>query len=96
MSDAQITHNSEKSRYEAHLDGETAGVAMYELGDGTITFTHTIVEPKFEGRGVGSALIRTALDEVRAAGERSVIAECSFVAGWIDKQPDYQDLLAQQ
>ncbi|ANH39494.1 hypothetical protein I601_3086 [Nocardioides dokdonensis FR1436] len=42
---------------------------------------------------MGSALARTALEEVRAAGEREVVAQCSFIAGWIDKHPDYQPLL---
>lgn len=55
---------------------------------------HTEVEPRYEGRGVGSALARTALDEARAAGLR-VLATCPFFAGWIERHPDYQDLLYQ-
>ena len=56
-------------------------------------FTHTEVDPKFEGKGVGSALARFALDDVRAAGTRRVLPLCPFIKGWIGKHPDYADLV---
>jgi predicted GNAT family acetyltransferase len=92
--DVTTSHNRDASRYEAHVDGELAGYAEYELGDGTIVFTHTVVDDELEGRGVGSALVRSALDDVRSAGERSVVPRCPFVSGWIEKHPDYQPLVA--
>lgn len=96
MSDVIVTDQTEQQRYVAHVDGVEAGAAQYELAEdpARIVFTHTVVGDDFEGEGVGSALARTALDDVRAAGERSVVARCSFIAGWVDKHPDYQDLLA--
>ncbi|MFC9427474.1 GNAT family N-acetyltransferase [Streptomyces sp. NPDC056987] len=83
-------------RYEARVDGESkaAGVAAYIRTTELIAFTHTEVEPEYEGRGVGSALARTALDEARAANLR-VLATCPFFAGWIARHPEYQDLLYQ-
>lgn len=97
MSDVVTSHAPERSRFEAHLDGELAGFAAYQLAEGLIVFTHTEVDPAFEGKGVGSALARGALDDVRAAaeplGERKVIATCPFIKGWIDKHPDYVSLL---
>ena len=56
-------------------------------------FTHTEVEDRFEGQGVGSALARFALDDVRAAGTRKVLPLCPFIKGWIEKHPDYADLV---
>ncbi len=88
-----ITDNPEQSRYEAHLDGVYAGRADYELGDDVIAFTHTVVEPQFEGRGVAGALVRTALDAVRADGTRQVVPQCPYVKVWIEKHPDYLDLV---
>jgi len=94
MSDVEVTNNAEETRYEAHLDGELAGVAVYVLqGTGSIIFTHTEVDERFEGKGVGSALARFALDDVRRAGERRVVPACPFIKGWIDKHPDYADLV---
>jgi len=93
MSDVEVRPNPDQSRYEAWLDGERAGFAQYQVDQGTIVFTHTEVDDRFEGRGVGSALARGALDDVRAVGERRVVARCPFIKGYIEKHPEYQDLL---
>jgi predicted GNAT family acetyltransferase len=94
MTDVATSHNPEASRYEAHLDGELAGFAEYELTDRLVIFTHTQVEDAYEGHGVGSALARFALDDVRASGTRKVLPLCPFIKGWIEKHPDYADLVA--
>ncbi|WP_026414706.1 GNAT family N-acetyltransferase [Actinomadura oligospora] len=85
----------DQSRYEITVDGELAGFAEYELrAKGRIVvFTHTETLPGFEGQGVGGALARGALDDVRAGG-RTLIPLCPFIKGWIEKHPDYQDLVA--
>lgn len=91
----ETSHNPEQHRYEAHLDGELAGFADYELrGDDLIVFTHTEVDDAFEGHGVGGALARFALDDVRSTGARRVVPRCPFIKEWIEKHPDYQDLVA--
>lgn len=82
-----------RSRYEARVDGVLAGVAAYTRADGVITFTHTVVEEAFEGQGVGGDLARTALDAARA-DHLAVVPRCSFIAGWINRHPDYADLVA--
>lgn len=94
MSDVAVTNNPEQNRYEARIDGELAGFAEYRLSDGLITFTHTEVDPSLEGKGVGGALARSALDDVRADGSRKVKPLCPFIKGWIEKHPDYSDLVA--
>jgi predicted GNAT family acetyltransferase len=93
MPDVQVTNNEAEHRYEARVDGRLAGSAYYDAADDLIVFTHTEVDDAYEGQGVGSSLARAALDDVRADGRRSVVARCSFIKGWIDKHPDYQDLL---
>lgn len=82
----------DRSRYEATVDGALAGFAVYrDRGDARV-FTHTEVFDGHEGRGVGSALAAAALDDVRAAG-RSVVPQCPFIRDWIDRHPDYADLV---
>ena|SRR6187431_2940818 len=93
MSDVVVTDNPGSSRFEAHLDGELAGFSAYQAADDLIMFTHTEVFEAFEGKGVGSALARGALDAVRADGTRKVLPRCPFIRGWIEKHPDYQDLV---
>ncbi|MEU0288831.1 GNAT family N-acetyltransferase [Streptomyces sp. NPDC052492] len=92
----EVSDAPEANRYEARVDGESkpAGIAQYIRTAELIAFVHTEVEPRYEGRGVGSALARTALDEARAA-ELRVLATCPFFAGWIARHPEYQDLLYQ-
>ncbi|MCW3158280.1 GNAT family N-acetyltransferase [Micropruina sonneratiae] len=89
MSDPIVTDNPAAKRFEAHLDGELAGIAEYQLTDELMVFTHTEVEPAFEGRGVGSALARTALDHLRTEGTRKALAVCPFIKGWIQRHPEY-------
>jgi uncharacterized protein len=89
MSD--VLNNKAESRYELAVEGRIAAT-YYSIADGVITFIHTEVPPELGGKGVGSKLIRGALDQVRADGLK-VIAQCPFVKAFIEKHADYQDLL---
>ena len=89
MSD--IINNRGQHRYELELEGHLAAT-YYELEGDVITFVHTEVPPELGGKGVGSKLIKGALDQVRAAG-LTVVAQCPFVKAYIEKHPEYQDLL---
>jgi predicted GNAT family acetyltransferase len=95
MADVEIKNNPEKDRYEAWLGDELAGYAEYELrANETIVFVHTVVEDRFEGEGVGSTLVRGALDDVQRDGELEVVVKCPFIREWIGRHPDYEYLLA--
>jgi predicted GNAT family acetyltransferase len=93
MSDPIIANAVDLNRYEAHIDGVLAGFAEYQLTDRLIIFTHTEVKSGFEGKGVGSAIARFALDDVRADGRREVLPLCPFIKGWIARHADYRDLV---
>ncbi len=92
--DVTVRDNPDEHRYEALIDGQVAGFAAYRLTDEQITFTHTEVDDAFEGNGVGGALARQALDDVRADGTRTVRPLCGFIKGWIERHPDYAALVA--
>lgn len=89
MSQPVITDNPAARRFEAHVDGALAGYAEYQLTDELVVFTHTEVEPAFEGQGVGSAIARYALDGLVATGTRKALAVCPFIKGWIQRHPEY-------
>lgn len=89
----ELSDNKDRKRYEAHIDGKLAGFAEYIAMTGLIIFSHTEVIPAFEGKGVGSALAKYALDDVRAEGTRQVQPLCPFISGWIERHGDYQDLV---
>ena len=87
----EVINNRNQHRYEFAADGHVA-TTNYELGDGVITFVHTEVPPELGGKGIGSKLVKGALDQVRADGFK-VVAQCEFVKGYIDKHPEYGDIL---
>jgi hypothetical protein len=87
-----VTDAAERRRFEAQVGGALAGFAEYIRKDDLIAYTHTEVDPAFEGHGVGGALARAALDDARRRGIH-VLALCPFIAGWINRHPDYADLL---
>ena len=89
----QVVRNDEKRRYEGLVEGALAGFAEYQLTDELVVFTHTEVDPAFEGQGVGSTIAAAALDDVRADGSRKVLPLCPFISGWIARHPDYADLV---
>jgi predicted GNAT family acetyltransferase len=68
-------------------------VLDYELTDGCMALTHTFVPPEFRGQGIAEKLVRRALADARAQ-QRTVIPQCSYVATFIERHPEFQDLLA--
>ena len=93
MTKVETRKNESENSYEAYVDGELAGSAYYELDDKRVVFTHTEVDDRFEGHGVGSTLARAALDDVRDYSTRRVVPRCPFIKSWIEKHPDYADLV---
>ncbi|MFE4515820.1 GNAT family N-acetyltransferase [Kitasatospora sp. NPDC056783] len=80
-----------RNRFEAWEDDKPAGFAEYLRSEHLVVYPHTVVDPAFEGRGIGSALARAALDDARARG-LAVLATCPFIKGWMLRHPEYADL----
>lgn len=95
MSEVTITRNESERRFEAHEGDELKGYIDYVLTDSVMDMPHTKVFPEFEGQGVGSALVKGALDQVREMdGGVKVKPTCPFIDVWIKRHPDYEDLRA--
>jgi len=88
-----VTDAPESSRYEIRDGDRLLGQAAYQRQGDQLLFTHTEVDSDQEHSGLGSTLVRAALDDVRSKGG-TVVPMCSFVRGWIDRHPEYQDLVA--
>ena len=86
-----VQNNPAQKRYELEVEGHLAAT-YYELSNGVIIFVHTEVPKELGGKGIGSKLIKGALDQVRAAGLK-VVPQCPFVKAYIDKHAEYADLL---
>ena len=88
MSDVIVTKNDQQSRYESHINGELAGFAEFRREGDVVVMPHTEVFDAFGGKGVGSALARSALDDI-ASQNLAVRPDCTFIRGWLDKHPDH-------
>ena len=81
-----------KNRYTISEDGEPIGVAAYHVDGDTVTFYHTEVDPSRRGQGVADTLVRAALEDVRQNTPLRVVPQCSYVAAWLRRHEDFQDL----
>jgi predicted GNAT family acetyltransferase len=93
MSEFTVADNPEHHRYEVRAeDGSVLGISAYQRDGDVEVFTHTEVDDSLEGEGVGSLLVRGGLDDVRAKGLK-VRPLCPFVKAYIDRHPEYADLV---
>ena len=90
---ARVEKNAASGCYELRVDGHTAQVEYRDEDHGTVRLIHTEVPKALEGRGVGSMLARGVPDTIRAEG-RTVVPQCEFIAAYIDRHPEYQDLMS--
>ncbi|WP_283605078.1 GNAT family N-acetyltransferase [Mycolicibacterium poriferae] len=79
-------------RFTISIDGRIVGIADFIDRDGRRVFPHTEVNPQFQGRGLATILVRAALEATRPTGLR-VVPHCWMVAEFIDKNPEFADLL---
>lgn len=92
MSEIAVADAPAAERYEIRSDDELAGFAAYQLRPGLIAFTHTEIEGRFEGQGLGSRLVSFALDDARARG-LDVLPFCPFVDAYVKRHREYADLV---
>lgn len=92
MDNTTIADNPEAHRYEVRVADALAAYAEYNLLKDAVMFTHTEVLPEYEGQGLGSRLAQHVLDDVRRRGLHA-IPVCQFIAGYIRRHPEYQDLV---
>ena len=88
-----IRHNEQESRFETTVDGSVAFTEYEMEGADRIVFTHTIVPDELSGRGIAKELVKHALDYARER-EMEVVPQCAYVNSFIQRNPEYQDLLA--
>lgn len=92
--DLTVRDAPDRDRYEATTgDGRLAAIGAYRRQDDRLVFTHTETVPEFEGEGVASTLVREALTDARSRGLQ-VVPRCPYVRAWIERHPDFADLVA--
>ncbi len=88
-----VEENPAKRRFEILVDDALAGFTAYVPRGEVLVFTHTEVDERYQGMGVGTALVKGTLDQLRARGGR-LVPTCPFVAAFIKRHPEYAGLVA--
>ncbi|MBO9626806.1 MAG: N-acetyltransferase [Microbacterium sp.] len=83
MTDTTVTRDDEASRYEIRVDGALAGFAEFDLRPGAIRFTHTEIDPAFQGQGLAGILAKNALTDAAATGD-AIVPLCPYIAKYLE------------
>lgn len=88
---AEVSNNEAENRFELHIGAQIAFLT-YRRTQREITLTHAETPREMEGRGVGSKVVRAALEFAREHGLK-VVPACPFVAWYIRQHQEYADLV---
>ena len=88
----RIEDDPPNQRYKVWLGDEPVAYSEYENEPGRIVFTHTVVRPRFEGRGIGSRLAKFAVEDARARGLR-ITPICPFIRSWLERHHEYDSIV---
>lgn len=93
MTSNTVVHDEAGSRYVLMRGDEELGEAVYARGErGEINFLHTVIDPDKQEKGMGSMLVKGALDDVAANSTSRVVATCPFVFKYISEHDEYKPL----
>jgi hypothetical protein len=90
--DQNVRHNEAEHRFELNTAGAVAIADYVEQGDRWVV-THTFVPPELRGGGIAGTLVKATLETARARGKK-VVPQCSYVAAYLSRHPEYRDLQA--
>lgn len=91
MNDVVVTFAPGSERYEIRRGDELLGYATARRRGGVVTMPHVEIAPAHRGQNLANVLVRAALDDIEAQGER-VAALCPFVVAFLRRNPKYQAL----
>lgn len=89
----RLDHDEDRGRYSLWQGATYIGFLGYTVQDGVATLQHTIINEEYGRHGYARALVTLVLDEMRGRGLR-IVPECTYVAGFLRRYPEYNDLLA--
>ena len=93
MSELQFEDDPARGRYRALVDGDEVGYIEYDpIGSDGVLLKHTEVHRQYEGRGFGSKLVASMLDDVRRRGKR-VVPICPYALTYVRRHPEYHDVV---
>lgn len=89
----EFSINEAKHRFELTAQGHVAFIEYILNKEDIMFLTHTEVPPALEGKGMGSSIVRQALEYIKEKNY-TLAPLCPFVAAYLRKHPEWQSLLA--
>lgn len=95
MADAiyDVVQNEKKFRFEV-VSGALTSKLEYRMGRDRIALIHTEVPDELSGQGIGSSLVKTALQYARD-NELTVLPYCPFAAAYVERHPEWNDIVGE-
>ena len=88
---SEVQHSPEAKKFYIQVNGKEAHMAYRYQDDATVEYHHTYSPPELRGGGVAGKVVRAALEWARSQNLR-VIPTCPYVAGFVRRHPEYQDI----
>ena len=89
----QLVNDASGRRYRLLVNNEEVGYSEYDpVAPSSILIKHTEVLQSHEGKGFGSHLVRSMLDDIRAQG-KTAIPICPYAMNYIRKHREYLDVV---
>lgn len=88
-----VVHDAGGTRFVLSADGHTAELRYRMERPDRVNLAHTYTPPELRGRGIAGTLTRAALEWARESG-LTVHPGCPYVAAYLERHPEYQELLA--
>ena len=93
MLEIKQNNRETKGEFVATFDGQKAGLMTYSwAGDDKIIIDHTEVEPAYNGKGVGKAMVYKAV-EFAKENNLKIIPLCPFAKATFQKNEEIRDVL---
>lgn len=90
--DVDVRRNEAEEQFEVALGSDRA-VLTYAEQNGKLYVLHTEVPEAMEGHGIGSALVRAAMEHAREKGVK-VVPLCPFAKAWLHRHHDYDEMVS--
>ncbi|GAA5075108.1 GNAT family N-acetyltransferase [Lysobacter panacisoli] len=91
MTTHNIQHDAATGVFSTTVDGEMAVLEYHREGEHMV-IVHTGVPDAIGGRGIAGELVRAAFEYARSQGWH-VRPKCAYAAGWVERHPEYNQLL---
>ncbi len=88
----ELKINAATNRLELEVESGTAFID-FKLTHETLFLIHTEVPPALEGKGVGGAIVKKALQYAKDNGYK-IVPLCVFVQSYLKRHKEWDDIVA--